>query len=116
MNRVRFCVSPVRLFARGIGRRRCFHFCPRLLGVCFSFCGWQTTGARINALVNYSASQGIRAFYKNALDEFVIEEPRTVHELVEHPRGNLHGFRLIAQMALRISDSQDTLSPTLASI
>src|SRR6266702_6787923 len=80
-----------RLFASGIGsdsRRCCLGFF-RLGGFRYSLRLRQSAGARVNALVNCTATQRIRAFNKHALDEFVVKQSLAIHELVQHPRGNL---------------------------
>jgi hypothetical protein len=51
--------------------------------------------------VNGTTTQCIRALDKYTLDEFVIEQPLTINELVHHPRGDrIIGHRLAACYAI----------------
>ena len=75
----------------GCFRRGCY--APR--------CLWHGSATRINPLVNGTTTQCIRALDKYTLDEFVIEQPLTINELVHHPRGDrIIGHRLAACYAI----------------
>ena len=97
MNRFGFGVFCFSLPARGFSHCRCSLFCLWLVGTGLPLGFRQSSGARINALMDRIATQCVRALDKNALDEFVIEQPLAINELVQHPRGNLLRLGLVAR-------------------